>query len=706
MPGKWEEFFTFPSPEKANDMTRIGEKGAAEYTAEGVDEPRVALFFSLVRGLSQERLHDLVMLCMEDAKKATFKGNLSQACDILTDLYLLAFQTRDCRGGKGEREVFYRFFYELFLMFPKTSRSFLPLIAHYGYHKDYVQMLEFLDRFDTPPAQRLQKAIMKTMADNFRRDLQIVSASSDKIDISVSLCAKYLPREGKSFAKNYKYLFNQWIQLLFPSLTLERALVEYRHKLAHVASCLDVVEGKMCDQLFSTINFAHLPGIAAKKYRKAFLNEKMKRAPIAMEQFTGNRFPENQDRIDCRQHLIACITGGQVKGKQLFPHEIIRPFLRSQGPSSAVSSYETSMLEVQWADLRAHLASTLQAKRLTPANTASDCVAAPIIDLGKLVPMVDVSGSMAGIPMEVSIALGLLVSELNHPAFRDRILTFESKPTWVVLNSSSMNLATKVNTLKNASWGGATNIEAAMVQIAKVVEANRLSIEEVPDLIIFSDMQFDTANGYNNKKEMKNGRAKEPFLESVKQRFRDLGKRIAGTPYPAPRIIFWNLRADTSGFPAQANENNVMLLSGFSPALFKFLVEGESTQQQSGALTTAAVALAINPYATLRKVLDDARYDMIRAMMMRSEEGPMLTYFHHPVATATATAADAGVLGDSSDSDLSHSSTTAMPLTPDAHAAMVATSAASTLVVTAATDHVTAVDASDVVVSVVDEEDS
>ena len=34
-------------------------------------------------------------------------------------------------------------------------------------------------------------------------------------------------------------------------------------------------------------------------------------------------------------------------------------------------------------------------------------------DLGKLVPLVDVSGSMGGTPMEAAIALGILVSELS-----------------------------------------------------------------------------------------------------------------------------------------------------------------------------------------------------------------------------------------------------------------------------------------------------
>jgi hypothetical protein len=35
--------------------------------------------------------------------------------------------------------------------------------------------------------------------------------------------------------------------------------------------------------------------------------------------------------------------------------------------------------------------------------------------------MVDVSGSMSGTPMEAAIALGILISEVTHLVFRDRI---------------------------------------------------------------------------------------------------------------------------------------------------------------------------------------------------------------------------------------------------------------------------------------------
>eukprot|EP01039_Chlorochromonas_danica_P021378 gene21378-26332_t len=165
----------------------------------------------------------------------------------------------------------------------------------------------------------------------------------------------------------------------------------------------------------------------------------------------------------------------------------------------------------------------------------------PAIDLGKLVALVDVSGSMSGLPMEVAIALGLLVSELTHRAFRHRVLTFETKPSWVDFSACHDNLIAKVKKLKDASWGGTTDIEAAFQMIGRVVESNRLPMEEVPDLIIFSDMQFDVAQGHTMVKSLAQNRQKMTQMQRIKSRFAEIRMRICGRPYPAPRIIFWNL---------------------------------------------------------------------------------------------------------------------------------------------------------------------
>ncbi len=186
----------------------------------------------------------------------------------------------------------------------------------------------------------------------------------------------------------------------------------------------------------------------------------------------------------------------------------------------------------------------------------------------------------------------------NHPLFRDQFLTFQSTPSWVNL-SSAKSIAEKVTITKQAPWGGSTNIENAFKLIARTIEANQLPESEIPDLIIFSDMQFNTAIRVKKK---------QTQLQRIANRFAELGIKISGKPYAMPRIIFWNLRGNTRGFPAQSSSENVQILSGFSPALFKYIVEGMDISQKK----------KVTPYDTFRKVMDDERYNAIREIVSKN----------------------------------------------------------------------------------------
>ena len=42
-------------------------------------------------------------------------------------------------------------------------------------------------------------------------------------------------------------------------------------------------------------------------------------------------------------------------------------------------------------------------------------------------------------------------------------------------------------------------------------------------------------------------------LERLTRRFAEVGARVCGEPYATPRIIYWNLRGNTVGFPVQAD---------------------------------------------------------------------------------------------------------------------------------------------------------
>eukprot|EP00551_Chaetoceros_affinis_P010453 CAMPEP_0203663792 /NCGR_PEP_ID=MMETSP0090-20130426/1332_1 /ASSEMBLY_ACC=CAM_ASM_001088 /TAXON_ID=426623 /ORGANISM="Chaetoceros affinis, Strain CCMP159" /LENGTH=108 /DNA_ID=CAMNT_0050526825 /DNA_START=51 /DNA_END=375 /DNA_ORIENTATION=+ len=70
-------------------------------------------------------------------------GKRKDDADVVADLFIMTFQTRNCRGGKGERGLFYRMIMELGALYPQTTASLMALVPHYGTYKDWFQIIEW-----------------------------------------------------------------------------------------------------------------------------------------------------------------------------------------------------------------------------------------------------------------------------------------------------------------------------------------------------------------------------------------------------------------------------------------------------------------------------------------------------------------------------------------------------------------------------------
>eukprot|EP01032_Pedospumella_encystans_P027353 gene27353-30920_t len=355
-----------------------------EHTARSVGDGRVALFFALVRGLEKERLDQLINMSLRDATG----GEMSS---VVADLFVLSFQTRDYKEGKGERDLFYQMILHLYAKFPNTVLKMLNLFPEFGYYKDFFRLLETAE--GGPEIQILCSKITDLIANQLIADEAIVDRKSS--GAKISMCAKYCPREGKHFAvgKN-STVFSDLVNKLYPPKGAHKqGRKQYRQLLAKLTKVLDVPEVKMCGKRYSELNFAKVSSLCTKKYTKAFLNEKVDVAPGVEEEETGNRFPDSEDRILCRQNLRAAVLNQKVKGKHLFPQKIVETFYYSK---IVVSTVEQEVYNAQWKDIRANLLNQL-------AAAARDKVEGPVINMSKLVPLSDVSGSMNGTPMIVSI---------------------------------------------------------------------------------------------------------------------------------------------------------------------------------------------------------------------------------------------------------------------------------------------------------------
>ena len=105
-------------------------------------------------------------------------------------------------------------------------------------------------------------------------------------------------------------------------------------------------------------------------------------------------------------------------------------------------------------------------------------------------------------------------------------------------------------------------------------------------VLVLTDMNFDQARGSETPG--------QTHAEMAKAMFQRIGEE-------APVLGIWNLAANPTDIQATANEEGVVLLSGWSPTQFTVL-------QQEG-------LRSVTPMELLRKELEAPQYDRVRDRM-------------------------------------------------------------------------------------------
>jgi hypothetical protein len=187
------------------------------------------------------------------------------------------------------------------------------------------------------------------------------------------------------------------------------------------------------------------------------------------------------------------------------------------------------------------------------------------------IPVCDVSGSMNGMPMYVSVALGIYLSERNVGPFKDGFITFSGRPTLQHLHG---DLRSRIIQLARADWDMNTNLEAVFKLILDQGKKNGVAEEDMPEnILIISDMQFDQCVN----------RPSDNAFEMIKRMYNEAG-------YHLPNVVFWNVRT-SSGVPVKIDQSGAALVSGYSPSVMQSVLGGE-----------------MNPINVVMRVLESDRY--------------------------------------------------------------------------------------------------
>ena len=308
------------------------------------------------------------------------------------------------------------------------------------------------------------------------------------------LCSKWIPRKG--------VVFNKIRQ------RMKTTPKELRQLLVRLSN---TVEQKMCAKDWQSIEYSKIPSLAMSRYTNVF---------------------KTRDNEGFSSYLKSLVEGTtKVNASALYPYDVLKTLQHG----------DQGLANEQWKAL---------------PNYMEGCSE-------RILPVVDVSGSMQSLIggkgsvscMDVSISLGIYISERNEGVFKNHFITFSEKPQ---LQKLTGNLKERFLQLQNASWGMNTDLEAVFTLILNKAKENNVSESEMPTkVLIMSDMEFDEAKGGSFTAQ-----------EMIRQQYELCG-------YKMPDIIYWNIQSRNSNFPVKFDEKGTALISGLSPSIVKSVLGGE-----------------------------------------------------------------------------------------------------------------------------------
>ena len=263
----------------------------------------------------------------------------------------------------------------------------------------------------------------------------------------------------------------------------------------------ETVETKMSEKKWEEIKYSSVPGSAMRRYKRAYNRN------------DSQRFEDWKSDSTSKASVSAT-----------YPHQVLN-----------MIDEDEQLAEKLWDNL--------------PNLITTDEV---------MLPMIDVSGSMFGQPLQIAISLGLYLAERNKSEFKNRFLTFSDNPHIVTIDETK-SLADKFRDIGTADWGMNTDFEKAYSRILELAKRHNVDPKSMPTmLLVLSDMQFDDSQNSGQ----------------WETHYSWMGLEYEKAGYKLPKIVFWDLNA-YSGQPAECSDDNVAMVSGFSPSIMKAVLNAE-----------------------------------------------------------------------------------------------------------------------------------
>ncbi|KAI1316441.1 hypothetical protein EDD11_010004 [Mortierella claussenii] len=353
----------------------------------------------------------------------------------------------------------------------------------------------------------------------------------------ISLAAKWCPSLNQ-FHDSRTLIATTIAQILFPEKLPEEDHAKYVNRVRQrlrqeyyvpLRKATPVLETLMTAQRWDEIQYNRVPSLAMRIHKGLFIAH------------DTERFDQFLDRVSKGESTIAA--------QALMPHHLVTEISQLDGK---MNHPKIKAVEAQW---------TSYVERLAKTGSMESAMS-----------MCDVSGSMSGEPMEVAIALSLLVTQLTRPPFNRLVLTFSESPQIHQVQKGS--LKSQVEGMRCMDWGGNTDLAKAFAHILGLAIKNK----------------FDEAVAG-----VQHGSAFTNY-EVIKRRFEQAG-------YDLPQIVFWNLRGSSQGNkPTRASPAGVAMVSGFSGMLMKLFLDGADLAQAQAPVALMEKAIHSKEFSRLKVV--------------------------------------------------------------------------------------------------------
>ena len=446
------------------------------------------------------------------------------------------FYVRDCRGGQGERRVFRKCIGAMANTEETQDwlKANLNLIEEYGRFDDYLCLLD----------TQLDVAVTQYLLNQLLEDKN----NADQGSVFISQCAKWMPSltssaESKRQAKRF-------IKLVRENFVTDFTEQKYRKLVSSLRKVIKIVEHNLTNKDYESIDYSKLPSYASLKYRNAF---------------------KRNDQVRYLLYLADVAKGKtKINSSTLYPYDLVKKYSGNWFNMDAKTIDPT--VEEQWKALPDYV---------------------PEIN-GIVVN--DTSGSMTGLPMDVSMSLAVYIAERNKSeVWKNYIIPFSSRAEWKEVKGNTL-----LEKLKSVYTGDCsnTNLQSVFDLILGRAIEKHIPKEDMPKvLLIITDMEFDDID-YSLKSfyldidsDVNTGfvpsRSKKTNFEAITEKYQEAG-------YERPNLVWWNVDSRNTQTPITKDDDGNILISGCSPAMLSVALSGN-----------------FNPIDAMNRIINQPRYDLV-----------------------------------------------------------------------------------------------